>query len=66
MVYEESELEESMNLPAPNFWTDDDIYHDFLVYKDKKSVAKRYCISVREVSEVVKKYSHSEKNKTES
>ena len=56
MIIEESIDEESfINLPVDGSWTDDDIYNDYLVYKDKKSVAKRYCISVWEVTEIIKK-----------
>ena len=48
--------ESFINLPVDGTWTDDDIYNDYLTYKDKKSVAKRYHISVREVTEIIKKY----------
>lgn len=56
LIIEESVDEESfINLPVDGTWTDDDIYNDYLAYKNKKSVAKRYCISVREVTEIIKK-----------
>ena len=49
------DVESFINLPVDGIWTDDDIYNEYLAYKDKKSVAKRYCITVREVTEIIKK-----------
>ena len=53
----EQKLSEFMNLPVDGTWTDDDIYKEYLLCKDKKTVSKIYRIPLREVSDVVRKYS---------
>ena len=45
----------NMNEPVNANWTNKDIVNDYNQYNDKKIVAKRYCITVKEVTEILKK-----------
>lgn len=49
------EMENNINMPVETEWTDADIVSDFKLYNDKKIVAKRYCITVKEVTEILKR-----------
>lgn len=42
-----------MNKPVEHNWTDEDIIREYNNYQDKKSVAKRYLITVREVTKIL-------------
>ena len=46
---------EYINKPIEKKWTEKDIIDDFNKYNDKKVIAKRYCIAVKEVTEIIKK-----------
>lgn len=41
-----------MPLPVMKEFSELDIINDYKAYKDKKSVAKRYCISTKQVTEI--------------
>lgn len=43
--------------PVDEKWTEEDIVKDFNSYNDKKIVAKRYCITVKEVTEILRRCS---------
>ena len=42
-----------MNEPAIVGWTDNDVREDYNTYNDKKIVAKRYGITVKEVTKII-------------
>lgn len=44
-----------LNQPIEESWTEEDILKEFELYQDKKTVAKRYNISVTEVSKILKR-----------
>lgn len=46
-----------MNEPIAKDITDTDICCDYAAYKDKKIVARRYCIPVSEVTKILKRNS---------
>lgn len=46
---------EYINEPINADWTEKDMMEDFDRYKDKKIIARRYCITVKEVTEIFKK-----------
>ena len=48
-------MEDYMNLPVTYQWTDQDIINEYWRCQDKKQVAKIYLISVKEVSEILKR-----------
>lgn len=45
---------EIMNPPIESNWIDSDIIAEYNIYKDKKMVAKKFCITVKEVTAIVK------------
>lgn len=42
-----------MNAPVDCNWTDEDVYKEYGNYQDKKKTAKIFCITVKEVSEIL-------------
>lgn len=48
-------MERFVNKPVNVNYTDEDIIEDYNKYNDKKIVAKRYCITVKEATEIIKK-----------
>lgn len=44
-----------MNRPVAYDWTEEDIIVGYKKYNDKKTVARIYCISVKEVTEILKR-----------
>lgn len=48
-------MENCMNKPDIIEWTDEDILQEFQELKDKKAIAKRYLISVKEVTDILKR-----------
>lgn len=46
---------EFINEPVETEWIDVDIVSDFKLYNDKKIVAKRYCITVKGITEILKR-----------
>ena len=50
----ERTMENYMNAPIQLEWTDKDVLEDFEKYKDKKSVSRRFCIPVSQVTEILK------------
>lgn len=48
-------MEEYMNAPVEYKWTDDDIVMEYNKCQDNKSVAKMYCITVKGVTEILKR-----------
>ena len=47
-------MEKYMNLPENKAYTTEDVIADYKVYGDKKSVAKRYDLTVSEVTKILK------------
>ncbi|EHG33216.1 hypothetical protein HMPREF9467_00827 [ [[Clostridium] clostridioforme 2_1_49FAA] len=43
-----------MNKPVEYDWTEEDIIAEYVKIKDKKKVAKIFCITVKQVSEILK------------
>lgn len=43
-----------MNEPIDYSYTDEDVLRDYMLYQDKKKVAKIYGISVKDVNEFIK------------
>ena len=48
-------MENYMNAPVGYQWTDQDIVNEYHRCQDKKQVAKIYSISVKEVTEILKR-----------
>lgn len=48
-------MENYINSPIARQWTDQDIINEYQHCQDKKQVAKIYLISVKEVSEILKR-----------
>lgn len=48
-------MQKYMNMPVECEWTDEDIVREYNKCQDKKSVAKMYCIPVKEVTEILKR-----------
>lgn len=48
-------MDRYMNAPVEYNWTDEDIVREYNKCQDKKSVAKIYCITVKEVTEILKR-----------
>lgn len=44
-----------MNEPVEYNWTEKDVIAEYEKYNDKKTVARIYCISVKEVAEILKR-----------
>lgn len=44
-----------MNEPVEYNWTENDVIEEFEKYKDKKMIAKIYDITVKEVTEILKR-----------
>lgn len=44
-----------MNKPVEYSWTEEDVIEGYKKYNDKKTVARIYCISVKEVTEILKR-----------
>lgn len=54
-VREELDLmEKYMNSPVEYDWTEEDIIAEYVKIKDKKKVAKIYCITTKQVNEILK------------
>lgn len=51
------EIANYMNEPVTKETVDEDICCDYAAYKDKKIVARRYCIPVGEVTKILKRNS---------
>ena len=49
------QMENYMNSPIARQWTDQDIINEYQRCQDKKQVAKIYLISVKEVTEILKR-----------
>ncbi|QIX89086.1 hypothetical protein [Enterocloster clostridioformis] len=47
-------MEKYMNKPVEYDWTEEDIIAEYVKIKDKKKVAKIFCITVKQVSEILK------------
>lgn len=55
MVREElNSMEKYMNKPVEYNWTEEDIIAEYKALKDKKKVAKIYCITAKQVSDILK------------
>lgn len=50
-----------MNEPIVHNWTDDEIVQEFQRCQDKRKVAKMYCVPVREVTAILKKFNDIDK-----
>lgn len=50
-----------MNEPKNIEWNDEDIMKDFRTYNDKKIVAKRYNVTVKEITEIIRRNEHVSK-----
>lgn len=48
-------MEKYMNQPISKNWTEEDIIAEYAAYQGKKAVAKRYAISVSDVTKILKK-----------
>lgn len=48
-------MEKYMNKPIDYNWTDGDIVREYNDYKDRKAIAKMYMITVKQVTEILKK-----------
>lgn len=48
-------MENFMNEPTDYRWTVEDIVGEFNTCQDKKTVARIYCISTKEVTEILKR-----------
>lgn len=48
-------MREYMNKPIDHNWTKEDIVKEYERIKDKKKVAKIYCITTKEVTEILKR-----------
>lgn len=48
---------EFINQPVEEKWTEEDILNDFKLYNDKKIISKRYDITVKEVTEILRRCS---------
>lgn len=48
-------MEIFINEPVEYNWTENDIIEEFEKYKDKKKVAKIYGVTVRQVTEILKR-----------
>lgn len=48
-------MENYMNLPVDYQWTGQDIINEYQRCQDKKQVAKIYLVSVKEVTEILKR-----------
>lgn len=48
-------MREYMNKPVDYNWTDKDIIEEYKKCQDKKKVARIYCISVKEVTEIIRR-----------
>ena len=47
-------MEKYMNKPIEYTTTDEDVIAEYLIYKDKKKVAKIFCITVKQVNDILK------------
>lgn len=47
-------MEKYMNKPVEHNWTEEDIIAEYQKIKDKKKVAKIYCITTKQVSDILK------------
>jgi hypothetical protein len=47
-------MEKYMNKPVEYNWTEEDIIAEYQKIKDKKKVAKIYCITTKQVSDILK------------
>ena len=47
-------MREYMNKPVAHDWTEEDIVNEYEKIQDKKKVARIYCISTKEVTEILK------------
>lgn len=43
-----------MNKPVDHNWTEEDIVNEYEKIQDKKKVAKIYCITTKEVTDILK------------
>lgn len=43
-----------MNKPVEHNWTEEDVVSEYKKYNDKKKVAKIYCITTKQVNEILK------------
>lgn len=48
-------MREYMNKPVDHNWTEEDIINEYEKIQDKKKVAKIYCITTKEVTEILKR-----------
>ena len=48
-------MENFMNEPVEQNWTENDILEEYEKYKDKKKVAKIYGITTQQVTEILKR-----------
>lgn len=46
-------MEKYMNKPVEYNWTEEDIIAEYVKIKDKKKVAKIFCITTRQVNEIL-------------
>ena len=54
-------MEGFMNEPENIKWNDEDIIKDLGVYNDKTIVAKRYNITVKEITEIIRRHENVSK-----
>lgn len=47
-------MEKYMNKPVEYNWTEEDIIAEYQKIKDRKKVAKIYCITTKQVSDILK------------
>lgn len=48
-------MREYMDKPVDHDWTEEDIVNEYEKIQDKKKVAKIYCITTKEVTEILKR-----------
>lgn len=47
-------MEKYMNKPVEYNWTDEDVIVEYEKYNDKKKVAKIFCMTTKQVNEILK------------
>lgn len=50
-------MEEHMNSPVDQMWTDQDVISEYQKCQDKKKVSRIFCLTVKEVNVILKRNS---------
>lgn len=48
-------MEKYINEPDESGWTEDDVVREYNICRDKKKVARIYCIPTKDVTEILKR-----------